>query len=109
MMRTELWNAKLNPSSPRYLDWRRIFDTDDIPLTSPFPFKTKLGDLPDLEMVYLLNWLEIDEPASDRLIDFVAVKFNVPHVEVEDQLNMDGVFPIRQADVLVSFSLRAFL
>jgi len=31
MSATELWRAVLNPSSPRYLEWRKVFDTDEVP------------------------------------------------------------------------------
>jgi hypothetical protein len=107
-MNTEYWRASLNPSSPRYIEWRNIFSSDDIPLVSPFPMKAKLGP-EDPQFIYLLNWHEIVGDESDRLIAFVVERFKVSPLEAASRIEQDGVFPIRQADVIVSFSPRAFL
>lgn len=103
----QLWHASLNPSSPRYLDWRKIFSSDEIPILSPFPVKATLGE--EQEMVYALDWQAMDGDTSIRLIAFIANKFSVTTHEVERQIEDDGVFPIRQSDVIVSYSMKSFI
>jgi hypothetical protein len=103
----EMWSATLNPASPRYADWKAILDSDHVTLLSPMPGKTKLGD-EECE-VYLLDWQDLDEEASLRLLNFVAKKFNASVDEISADLDRDGHFPIRASDVIVSMSLRMFL
>ncbi len=104
---TELWRASLNPSSPRYLEWRKIFDSDHIPVVSPFPIKATLGE--ETDMIYAVAWNELDGPTSDRLIDYMAKKFNTTALAVAEQIEADMHFPIRASDVIVSMSPRAFI
>lgn len=104
---TRLWSATLNPSSPRYLDWRKVFTSDSVPVLSPFPVKAILGN--EEGLVYALDWDAMDGDTSERLIDFIAKKFNTTKKEVERQINDDGVFPIRESDVIVSYSLKSFI
>jgi hypothetical protein len=104
----QFWRAHLNPSSPRYPQWRKIFDSDEVPLASPFPIRAKLGP-EDFQPIYCLDWNQIVGTPSDKLIAFVVERFNVTPRQAAAQLEDDGVFPIRAADVLISFSPRAFL
>lgn len=104
---TELWRASLNPSSPRYVEWRKIFDTDEIPITSPFPIKAKLGEEED--MIHAIDWRMLDGLTSERLIEYIANKFAVTPAEVEKQIDEDAHFPIRASDVIISMSPRAFI
>jgi hypothetical protein len=106
-MSNDLWHATLNPSSPRYLSWRKIFPSDDIPIRSPIPVKAKLDG--DPEEIYLLDWIEMGDYESEKLIAFVVEKFQTTRAIAVAQLDSDEFFPIRKADVLVSFSMRAFL
>ena len=104
---TELWRAVLNPSSSRYLEWRKIFDTDTVPLQSPFPIKAKINGV--TEMVHVLDWDAIDGPTSDRLYAYIAEKFGVTELDVAKQVEEDAAFPIRAADVIVTMSPRSFI
>lgn len=104
---TELWRASLNPSSPRYIEWRKIFASDDIPIVSPFPIKAKLGE--ETDMIYAICWDELDGPTADRLVDYMAEKFNASPITVAEQIESDSHFPIRASDVIIAFSPRAFM
>lgn len=101
-----LWSATLNPHSPRYEQWKEILGSEIVPLKSPSSFKTKLGDEED--EVYALDLSKFTEQAMDRLVLFVREKFGAPEDEVVEELRVHG-FPIRDSDVIVAFSLRAFL
>lgn len=102
----ELWSATLDPNSPRYEDWKEILGSEIVPLKSPSAFRTKLGDDPD--EVYALDLKAFTAQQTDRLVSFVRKKFGAEDDEVREQLHVNG-FPIREADVIVAFSLRAFL
>lgn len=103
----ELWEAKLNGSSPRYADWKAILGTDKVPLLSPQTAETKLGE--ETCAVYLMDWQNLDEEASNRLLDFLAKKFNADREVIAADLDETGYFPIREADVTVFYDMRAFL
>lgn len=102
----ELWSATLDPNSPRYHHWKEILGSEKVPITSPRAFKTKLGDEED--EVYSLNLRALTPEAFDRLVAFVRENFRAKEDEVRHELLTNG-FPIRDADVIVAFSLRAFL
>jgi hypothetical protein len=102
-----LWHATLNPASPRYKDWLEILGTDRVELLHPKTIQTKLGE--EEAEVYVLDWLNLEGEASQRLLDFLARKFNAEKAVIEKNLDEDGVFPIRAQDVIVSFDLRAFM
>jgi len=104
----ELWHATLDSKSPRYEDWKRILGTDRVPLMRPFSTHADLGPEKDVE-IYLLDWQQLDEEQSSRLLAFLAQKFNVLEQEIENDLDCDGHFPIRAADVFVTFDMRIFL
>jgi hypothetical protein len=107
-MTVELYHASLNPSGPNYATWREIFDADRVPLKSAQPVKAELqGEGHDKE-VYLLDLAAMTIPQRARLLDKVAKKFGVPIYEVEAEIAKKG-FPIRSADVIVSFDVRAFV
>lgn len=108
MRANSLWWASLDHSSPRYRDWYGILNDDRVPLLSPFSTHAQLGEEKDVE-VYGLDWQNLDGEQSDRLLNFIAHKFGVTQEEVAKDLDRDGLFPIRAADVTVFYSLRAFL
>jgi hypothetical protein len=103
----ELWTATLNSSGPNFDLWRSIFGERRIPLKSPAPVKTKLGDEPDVE-VYLLDLRAVTLKQRAALLAAVAQRFQVPIYEIEAAI-ADGGFPIRAVDVIVAMSPRAFL
>jgi hypothetical protein len=102
-----LWSATLVPSSPRYADWKAILGSDSVPLLAPQCSKAQLGD--EETEVFLLDWQNLDGEQSDRLVNFISEKFGTAQAEVWEQLDHDNYFPIRAADVSVSYSMRAFL
>ena len=103
----ELWWASLNQQSPRYRDWYGILEDDRVPLLSPFSASAKLGE--EICEVYALDWQNLDEAQSTRLLDFLAHKFNASQDEIAKDLDRDGHMPIRAADVTVCYDMRAFL
>jgi hypothetical protein len=106
-MNNQLWKATLNPSSPRYREWRKIFDTDDIQLISPLTFTAKLGTQTDY--IHLLDWHNIIGEESDRMLQYFSQKFSVPIDQIEKEFDETGHVPIRASDVIISYSVRAFI
>jgi hypothetical protein len=105
-MTRKLWSATLLSTSPRYQDWKQILGSDEVPITNPKPFATQLG--PDLADVYTLDMDRLSRDQYSRLLDFVVERFGTKGREARQILDSDG-FPIRAADVSVSYDLRAFL
>lgn len=106
-MTVELWSATLNPQGPNYEQLKQLFPENRVPLQSAGSIKANLGGEKDVE-VYMLDLKALPLNQRSRLLGMVAKKFGVPVYEVEKELNRSG-FPIRAADVIVSFSTRAFL
>lgn len=105
-MSTELWNASLNPRGPNYERLKDIFPSR-IPLKSCKSVKATLGEERDVP-VYLLDFSAMPINQRARLFGMVATKFGVPVNEVEKTAASEG-FPIREADVIVSYDVRAFV
>jgi hypothetical protein len=106
-MTRKLWSAALRPSSPRYEQWHKILGSNDVPITNPNPFATQLGP-EGLQEVHTLDIDRFDRAQMQRLIDLMVDHFSLKPHEARRILETDG-FPIRAADVLVSYELRAFL
>jgi len=107
-MTDEWFQGKLNPSSPRYLIWRRIFNQDEIPLMSPIPVKGKL-DGQDAEYIYLIDWNRVEGDEAANLIKFVMEKYGTTELAAAEALNQHGFFPIRREDCLISATLPHYL
>jgi hypothetical protein len=105
-MTRKLWTATLVPSSPRYQDWRGILGSDEVPLLNGKPFSTQLGD--DTETVYKLDLERFTREQAERLAAWIVEHFGCTLRTARGELASRG-FPIREADVSVSFSMRAFL
>jgi hypothetical protein len=101
------WNAILNPSGPNYVTWREILGSEQVPLTSSKAVKANLGQEKNVE-AYLVDLSALTLPQRARLLAMVARKFSTPIYEVESEITKAG-FPIRSADVIVSFDVRAFV
>lgn len=69
--------------------------------------KANLGPEEDVE-VYLLDLSALTLAVRARLVGRMAAKFRCPIYEIEKELRRSG-FPIRAADVIVSYSVRAFV
>src|SRR5262245_41409864 len=99
------WKCHLMKSSPRYEKWREILQSDEAPIISPTPVKTILG--PEMADVFRLNIAKLTADQRERLIDFIAEKFNVARATAQVEIETSG-FPIRAADVVVAFDQRFF-
>ncbi len=106
-MSVELWHAILNPNGPKYATWFEIFGSGRVPLKSSKSVTATLEGEGSVE-VYLLDLSALSLGQKARLYSAVAVKFGVPIYEVEAEIAKNG-FPIRAADVIVSFDMRAFV
>jgi hypothetical protein len=104
-MTVELWSATLNPGGPNYEQLREVFGGSRVPLQSATSFPAQLGEEKDVE-VYLLDLAALPLNRRAWLLAMVAQKFGVAVSQVE-QVAKDG-FPIRAADVIVTFNMRAF-
>lgn len=106
-MSAEMWSAILNPSGPNYNTWHDILGGDKVPLKSSASVKAELGLEKDVE-VFMLDLAALPLGVRARLVGRIAATFGVPVYEFEAELKRSG-FPIRAADVIVSFSTRAFM
>jgi hypothetical protein len=108
-MTARLWWANLDHSSPRYAEWYRILETDDVPLLSPMPVAATLGQLGPCEVcqVYLLDFSRLSQAQTERLVASVAKKFDVTEELVASQIICQG-FPVRAIDVVIGYNMRAF-
>ena len=108
----ELFSAILNPVSPNFQTWVEILGNSRVPLESPKPVKAefhgdpRFADEKDVDC-YLLNLKALTLSQRARLVGAVALKFGIRISEVEAEINRVG-FPIRAADVIVSYDMRAF-
>lgn len=105
-MSTELWSAILNPRGPNFERLKDVFP-DRVPLKSSQSIKATLGPEKDVP-VYMLDLKALPLNRRAALFSLIARTFGVSIVEVEKTLERDG-FPIREADVIVSYDMRAFV
>jgi hypothetical protein len=103
----KLWEATLDPKSPRYVIWKHILESETVPIKNPAPFDAKLGES-EQDEVYALDVPKLTQPQYLRLRAFVIKKFHCAEQDAENELLQRG-FPIRSSDVIVAFSMRAFL
>jgi hypothetical protein len=101
----ELYSSILNPRGPNYERLKGIFGDNRVPLKSPHAVKAQLGDEQDVP-VYLLDLGALPLNQRARLFAIIAQKCGVTISKVEEVMAQDG-FPIREADVIVSFDMRA--
>jgi len=102
-----LYSAILNPSGPNYGNWHSILGSMQVPLKGVASGTMQLGEEKSVE-VYLLDIGALTLQQRSRLLSFAAAKFGAPVYEVEREIAKNG-FPVRAADVIVSYSLRAFV
>lgn len=103
----ELFSAILKPSTPNFDVWVKVFGSTEVPLQSPVATRADIGREKDVP-VYLLNLAAMTLKQRANLLGFVSRKFGVPIYELEKEIAEHG-FPIRESDVIVSISARAFL
>lgn len=108
-MPARLWWAHLYPQSPRYATWREILGSDNVPLQSPNSFKADLGfPIRETAECYALDLAAITEEQKNRLVDWCVQKFGGDRATIRADIERSG-YPIREADVTVAFSMRAFM
>jgi hypothetical protein len=106
-MTVELWQAILKPGGPHYAEWFEIFGESRVPLESCKPQMATLGDEKNIE-VYKLNLSAMTLEQRARLLGSISKRFQVPIYELEAEIAKVG-FPIRAADLIVSYDMRAFV
>lgn len=100
-MTTNQTTCAIIETSPRAADWQRIFGRlDNIPLTSS-RLNLVRHQTEGLMYVYGLDLSALTPDERERLIDFLAEKFNLPRAEVAGDIDEQGV-PVRAEDALVN-------
>ena len=105
-MTVELFHAILNPRGPNYERLKDIFPSR-IPLVSSQPTKAQLGEEKDVPC-YLLDFRAMPLGQRSQLVATIAKEFGVSIGDVDKTISTVG-FPIREADVIVSYDMRAFV
>ena len=105
----KLWSATLNQHSDRYKTWHDVLGSDEIPLKGPTSHAAALGvPVQETAEVYELDIEKLTPQQHARLVTWCAKKFKCPEREVIDGIALEG-FAVRAEDVVVAFSMRAFL
>lgn len=103
----ELWTSTLNPQGPNHDFWIRILGTSSVPIMSPRWSLVNIRAENNVQ-VYLLNLRGLTLSQRSRLVVTLAKDHGLSISEVESEIAKVGM-PIRAADVIVSFSTRAFV
>ena len=101
-----LYTATLVTDSPRYRDWNDILRSNEVPIESPKSAEVKLGS--ETAQVYKVDLDRLEKAQLERLVTWIADRFGCKRSAAFAELESNG-FPIREADVTVSFDLRAFI
>lgn len=103
----ELWTATLDSRGPHYEQWLRVFGCSPVPLMSP---RWQLADLPDEKrvQVYQLNLRAMTLAQRARLLGEISASTGEPIFAIEAGIQRAG-YPIRMADVRVSYTMRALV
>jgi hypothetical protein len=101
-----LYTATLQKNSPRYEDWHAILQSDEVPIITPRPSEASLGG--QATQVYKVDLDRLEKPQLERLLGYMVDRFGLKKSAAFAELESNG-FPIREADVAVSFDLRAFI
>jgi hypothetical protein len=93
--------ATIHETSPRAADWRGVFGRlDNIPLQGPLPQAMRVPEKGEV-LAYLLDLASITLDERQRLVAYIAGRFNLSPVEVERDLDQTGC-PILSDDLLVT-------
>lgn len=107
-MSNQLWTAHLNPDSPRFEIWRQILAGDSVPLASPRTWRANFGDAETNVSIFKLDVAALTVEQRARLVNWIAESFGESPTRANQEIDAVG-FPIREVDVIVGFSLRAFI
>lgn len=89
----------INPQ--RRQDWLVVFGTDEVCLVSPVPQLAGLPGLPGSQLVYMADLTKLDADQRQRLITFIAARFQVPADVVARDLDTVGL-PVLASDVTIT-------
>ena len=104
---TTLYSAILNSSGPNFEEWNQVLGSHRVPLESPETHRATFGDGDECDVYFLaLKVLTLRQRAT--LTAHMARKNRITIDEAERHLQIGGM-PIRAADVIVSFDVRAFV
>jgi hypothetical protein len=108
-MEQNWWEARLRPTGPNYVEWKRILGdlADQIPLISPLPMKAVLGDEP--VEIYLIDWNNLDQDSSNHLIDIVMKQMGLSEALAMQYLEIRGSYPIRAVDVDITSKIQSWV
>lgn len=98
-------HGHLSERSPRYADWMRVFGSGMVELENPVG---EYAILPGLgrQRSYKLKVSSLTVEQRERLIAWMAEKWNVPASQVAADLDGPHGCPILADDVMVSFDSR---
>lgn len=99
------WTCYLIKSSTRYDKWRRILQSDEIPIKSPKADLANFGGEETNVRVYELDIERLSEGQRMRLIEFIMERFRESKLTVVTELEYRG-FPVRAEDVVIAFDRR---
>ena len=102
-----LYSAILNPSGPNFEEWNQVLASHRVPLESPETRLLSLDGEKDVE-VYMVALKALTLRQRANLSAQIARKSRQTIDDVENVLALYGM-PIRAADVIVSFDMRAFV
>ncbi len=100
--------AHISTKSPRYEDWKAVFDDDSVPIKSPVPVMATIDGIGE-QSVYLLDLSRLKVAQFDRLVAHIAKKSGLPEDDVRANIVDDGMLPILADDLSVSFDARLVL
>lgn len=94
------FKATINRESSRAASWQAVFGSYEVPLQSPMP---TLASAPGIEagLFYLLDLQALTSAQRERLIDYIASKFQIDAREVAETLDEVGC-PILDEDVTIT-------
>lgn len=94
------FTARINSDDPqRAAVWRMVFESDEVPLRSPFSALAMLPERGPTE-VYDLAIAALTAEQRTRLVLHISGRFNIPAEQVEAQLDVIGC-PILAEDVVI--------
>jgi hypothetical protein len=93
--------ATIYETSERAADWRGIFHRlDNIPLWGPLPQLLHVPEKGEV-LAYFLDLSAITNDERERLVAYIAGRFNLPHNEVARDLHQVGC-PVLAEELLVT-------
>ena len=104
-----LWTATLNRGGPGYAELSQIFaDGEHIPLRSPVAQQGR-GPVGELLDFYFIDSDQVPLEKLQRAAEIIGVRWGIPPAEVLHDLLGEHGCPVREENIIVAFSLRAFL